>query len=1539
MNLKDFKNTSKSKQLLISNNVILHIVPEFESDVISNINKLGFQLHNCHSIIIKTKVLKLAGKTFDAREYNKKSKNQIKKYTTPITILNTLPKSINGQSQYFIIDNLITSQSSNYLYKMTSKKRSTIYLFNQLQKEFRFTKRKYPNFINYPIIIIDPYISIKNTDYNSIYNLIKMIPVIDLRQLACFDNHLLVALNEDNKKYTFLSILAYDKNGKLKINKTSLSYIKSSIDRIYKTLNKTSPILIKDKKEITKHNINFSNTIDIGKNNILSINTRKFNKLIKSYKINDPEIAKLIKNTIKNILITQSEIITADNIEFQILKAINKLVYGHDNIKEEHLYDPTELLLKLQDINEFKKIINIPPTREEYLFNINEIITIEPITSTVKKEYEFNENIHKKIKQLFSTLETRPDNPIKIQKIKHEIKDNNIHRFIQYTITLKNLTGNNKKPYDVILDIPALINDKYFKLNGNTYILANQQIFKPITKTKPTECRLLTNYSTATLSIVNLKFNISEFNEIIKYISIKYPKLIKSIDDNIQIIQFKDKNNSKINFIDEILFQNDNKMTVFDSTENCYYEIIEDNKIKIMSTKLEYIYEQLLEIVHTINHQENFKTYNRSIPYLAVHIMGEKMPLIIYMWQQIGLLNALTKLEINFSIDKKLEKDNSKYISFIFNNKKNTKLYLYPTIKRQELIINGLLIIPKKSRIFNIEDLNNSDKISDYLSIKGSSRTINNLNLATINILDPITINLLKYENYPINLITLISTTMVNILLNNKTTSITDLSNYRVRQSEIIFQLIYKELMQAHSTYSQAVNFGEKDAKAFLIRNYVIQCMLGAHPHMRGNSVLTLSLPYNPIIELKDDTKVIKTGPGGVPVKQQFKNSHRGIHKSHIGNIGANSTSEYEDVGLITHHTLSAKMNNEYGVYGTVDIKNASKWGSMTVDEACTPLINQMESGRAILAATHTAQVTAITDAEVPLVSSGFEYIVPQLSSKRFIHIAKNDGEIIEVVKDEFIKIRYKDKIDILDITPRLSRTKLASYINLEFKTLKKGTKVKKNQIIAKVDSFNDDAYVHGRNATIAVMNYLGYSHEDGYCISEKLSKQFQTKTTTEIVAIIPPNTKIIKFMKEKEKTNINDILLSFDYNYSVDSYIENYQLLNDQNLDSEIDPYELSDNLMSIKSPGGEIQHVKIFINNRDTTDPQLIKYWQLIIKKLKQKKKLYEQNYTNIDNKTKAIDNLDMTQLKIGGHKLTGGVEFKGVKIIYYISSPKILRKGDKLANRYGAKGLISNIISDDKTPYTKVSGPIDIFLSPISLFGRNNVANIKELYIGKIMWYLKEKIKKMPVKNAKILIIDVYTCLDKSKEQKLIKSISKKLNSISDNILKNKFKNGVFNITYIIEPFTNIDFKSIQNAANILKLELEEHVFIPELGVYTKNKVPVGKSYIQSLEAFGVDFESVRSSGKYTQITGQPVKGKKNFGGQSVGYLDVFNLLTYDANEILQELMTIRSDNIKEKRNMLNSIIRTGEYSLPESQNNKGKTYDLMNTFITSLGLKIS
>jgi DNA-directed RNA polymerase beta subunit len=98
--------------------------------------------------------------------------------------------------------------------------------------------------------------------------------------------------------------------------------------------------------------------------------------------------------------------------------------------------------------------------------------------------------------------------------------------------------------------------------------------------------------------------------------------------------------------------------------------------------------------------------------------------------------------------------------------------------------------------------------------------------------------------------------------------------------------------MMAHNKYTNELKYNQ-NAKLFLKDDYVIEGLLGVHDHTRGSSVVELANPYNPIAELKSASKIIKTGPGGVPNKRRFKKAHRNIHTSYYGNVGANSTTKF----------------------------------------------------------------------------------------------------------------------------------------------------------------------------------------------------------------------------------------------------------------------------------------------------------------------------------------------------------------------------------------------------------------------------------------------------------------------------------------------------------------------------------------------------------------------------------------------------------------------------------------------------------------------
>ncbi len=641
--------------------------------------------------------------------------------------------------------------------------------------------------------------------------------------------------------------------------------------------------------------------------------------------------------------------------------------------------------------------------------------------------------------------------------------------------------------------------------------------------------------------------------------------------------------------------------------------------------------------------------------------------------------------------------------------------------------------------------------------------------------------------------------------------------------------------------------------------------------------------------------------------------------------------------------TLNPLISNSYGSYGIKDISKASGWDLLSLDESLVPNINQMDSSRAILAYTHRSQCSPIKNGDLPLVSSGAEFIVPQITSKRFLQKGKRNGKVIEVEYNNNMKVEYENgDIDYIDITPRLATTKRASHIRLGMNTLQPGDKFKKDEMIAWTDNFNGDAYSSGKNLKVAIMNYIGFSHEDGYVISNKIAQEIQTEIVEEVTVIIPPGAKIHNIKTNiNEITNNKDVLLEFSYSGDMDEYIDHYGILDAESSEDEIALYDFINNNIQLSSPGGEITQIRIYVNDQKDIDPVLISVWKHIIKDLKDRQSKYSILAKTEKERLEAIDNLDMSQIKVGTHKVKG-VLFEGVQIKYFIKRSLPLSIGDKLANRYGAKGIITKIIEDGKVCKTESFGDLDIFISPISVLGRKNLAFIKEVYIGKIFYLLpsilKNKLKTDKISNIKKLIINLYSILDPSKDKKFVTSITNKLSGLSDSEFTKLINADKFKFTFIIEPFTTISVEQITKAATLLDIELDEYVYLTETDTWTKTKVPVGIMYTNRLEQLASDYESLRSTGPYVSVTGQPKKGRSNQGGQAIGNLDIYNLLSYDAPNILNELLTIRSDDFKNKRFTTIDIIQNGNTSIPK-ETGHSSTQNMYNIHMIGMGLKVT
>jgi len=173
------------------------------------------------------------------------------------------------------------------------------------------------------------------------------------------------------------------------------------------------------------------------------------------------------------------------------------------------------------------------------------------------------------------------------------------------------------------------------------------------------------------------------------------------------------------------------------------------------------------------------------------------------------------------------------------------------------------------------------------------------------------------------------------------------------------------------------------------------------------------------------------------------------------------------------------------------------------------------------------------------------------------------------------------------------------------------------------------------------------------------------TDSVEEVQAIVPPNVKIINLEKEKGKlVKTGDVLVEFSYEDSLDEYLEstNFDLEEEDEENQEShDIYSTGSKSIKLLAPEGEIVDIKVFINNKNSTDKQIVSFHNNLVK---EQKEVIAKLASVVSDKTKQIsitDNMDLSFINIGDHKLKGNI-FVGSRIVYYIKKQKSVNVGDK-------------------------------------------------------------------------------------------------------------------------------------------------------------------------------------------------------------------------------------------------------------------------------------
>jgi len=283
-------------------------------------------------------------------------------------------------------------------------------------------------------------------------------------------------------------------------------------------------------------------------------------------------------------------------------------------------------------------------------------------------------------------------------------------------------------------------------------------------------------------------------------------------------------------------------------------------------------------------------------------------------------------------------------------------------------------------------------------------------------------------------------------------------------------------------------------------------------------------------------------------------------------------------------------------------------------------------------------------------------------------------------------------------------------------------------------------------------------------------------------------------------------------------------------------------------------------------------------------------------------------------------------------YLAVKRRMQPGDKMAGRHGNKGVISSIVPVEDMPYTQDGTPVDIVLNPLGVPSRMNIGQVLETHLGWAAKGLGLKIGKMLEEQQAIaklrgFLDEIYNST--GGQQADLKSLTDaEIVELAGNLT-----NGVPMATPVFDGANEAEIKQLLKLAGLP--ESGQAVLIDgRTGEAFDREVTVGYMYMLKLNHLVDDKMHARSTGPYSLVTQQPLGGKAQFGGQRFGEMEVWALEAYGAAYTLQEMLTVKSDDVQGRTKMYKNIVdgtHQMEAGMPES-------FNVLVKEIRSLGIDI-
>jgi DNA-directed RNA polymerase subunit beta len=557
-----------------------------------------------------------------------------------------------------------------------------------------------------------------------------------------------------------------------------------------------------------------------------------------------------------------------------------------------------------------------------------------------------------------------------------------------------------------------------------------------------------------------------------------------------------------------------------------------------------------------------------------------------------------------------------------------------------------------------------------------------------------------------------------------------------------------------------------------------------------------------------------------------------------------------------------------------IDYMDVSPTMLVSVATALIPFLEHDDANRALMGSNMQRQAVPLLTPEAPYVGTGMEFRAAVDTGD--VIMAERGGKVTYVDADSIEVEHGKGAVDTYGLT-KFMRSNQGTLIHQK-PLVFPGDKVQAGDVLADGSSTDHGEIALGRNLLVAFMSWEGYNFEDAIILSEKVVKD-------DLLSSIH----IEEYEVDARTTKLGDEEITRDIPNRSEESLADLDERGIVRIGAEVNSGDL---LVGKVTPKGETEL---------TAEEKLIR---AIFKE-----KAREVRDTSL--KVPHGESGKVIDVKIFSRENSDELPPSVNELVrVYVAKKRKIAEGDKLAGRHGNKGVISKIVPDEDMPHLEDGTPVEIILNPLGVPSRMNIGQVLETHLGWAahMGFQADGGRSNTPARLASPVFDGAT-----------------LEEIDDLLIRTSLEN----------PDSPVQFKINEKEPPGRRCSGKVWLYDGRTGERFDNKVTIGYMYILKLLHLVDDKIHARSTGPYSLVTQQPLGGKAQFGGQRFGEMEVWALEAYGAAYILQEMLTIKSDDTVGRVKAYEAIVKGENIAKP----NIPESFKVLMKEIQSLGLDMS